>query len=157
MTTLAPRKSSFVSILAWFSLISGALGVLFGLLDITEPSFVSVSSLLGSIAALTTGWGLLHRQEWGRKAFIALLAYATVIGFVDAFLIPGQMAEAYSGAVSLGAPPLPPEEFQGVISRLQVLAYGVAVLFAAINLAIIVKLRSAPAREEFSATRNLAA
>ena len=152
MTAVAPRKSTFVSILAWFSLISGALGVLFGLLDITAPSFVSVSSLFGSIAALAVGWGLLNRREWARKAFIALLGYATIIGFVDAFLVPGQMAEAYSGAVSLGAPSLPPEELQGVISRLQLLAYGVAVLFAAINIAITVKLRSGEVREEFSST-----
>ena len=148
---MARRKSTFVSILAWFSLISGTLGTLLGLVEVAEPSFVSVSSLLGSIAALATGWGLLNRREWARKAFIALLGYATIIGFVDAFLVPGQMVEAYSGAISLGAPPLSPNELEGVISRLQLLAYGVAVLFAAINLAIIVKLRSAPVREEFSA------
>jgi hypothetical protein len=115
MHTPDRTAATFVSTLAWISLVLAALGtawavvqLLVGLLipdtlvvelaaqgaippllvDLFAWSNVlAMAMLAGSLTLLAAAWGLLKRQEWARLAFIALLLLGALANFAGLALI----------------------------------------------------------------------
>ena len=146
-----PRRSTFVSVIAWLGIVSGGSGVLvFAIVLVVEPGFQTALGLLGSIAGLATSIGLWKRLEWARQGFMAVLAYSSLVSLVSAvrFRVP-QLASVDPGAAAAtGISQAQVDALASVVHTGLLIVTGVVTLF---NVLIILKLRTPRVREEFGA------
>ena len=164
--TPAPQ-SSFVTVLAWLTLVMGVLGVvsalLQGLLATTALptlqaeyggavtrllSNLTVISLALSLFSVWVGLRLLQRREWARCAMVALLAIGLVLAVVGAIACLGALFTVEGVVLSQAG--LPEELFPLFRAMLAVLAAG-ALIIVGVHAWLIVRLRSAGIRAEFVA------
>jgi len=117
-----PPKSKFVTVVAWLGILSGASVTFNAILGMAfeRPSLGLFAALLGGLSAMVAGAGLNQREEWARKGFMFVQAYAIVGALVD-----------FVGR---------PMRIEGLLALLAALG---------INAWILAKLRSAAVRAEF--------
>ena len=164
--TAAPQ-SSFVTVLAWLTLVMGVLGVVSALLQgllattvlptllaeyggavTTLLSNLTLISLAFSLFSVWVGLRLLQRRDWARRAMVVLLAIGLVLAVVGAIACLGALF-VVDGGVLLQAG-LPEELFSLFRAMLAVLAAG-ALIIVGVHAWLIVRLRSAGIKAEFVA------
>jgi len=133
MAPQAATRSRLVSGIAGVGMLGGAVLLLwFEGQVLTDPSVHSALGLLGALGMLLTSLGLKERRERARQAFIAVLAYWTLLSIVTAArkIVPGLSSNA-----------TPPEA-----RRLWLEWSAVLVVVEAL---VILKLRTRRLRQEF--------
>ncbi len=141
------KRSSFISVMAWLGIVSGALtalGTCFAV--VTHPTFAMLIGFLSGVATLATSLGLRLRKEWARLGFIFVLAYSTLMGFVGAARIRMPDLSQFGAAGGIGQ-----EQADAFTPTLRATALAGAVVVALLNVLILLKLTSRPVREEFGA------
>jgi hypothetical protein len=144
-----PVRSTFISIIAWLGILSGAMGVIgscaFLLVHASVAGFIGLAS--GAVA-LATALGLRRRREWARQALVAFLGYSTLMGFVEAvrFRLPQLSSFTAAGGV-------PPGVTQAQLDAMAASAHSTALtgaaVFGLLNVLIILKLCTRRVRAEF--------
>jgi len=167
-----PPRSSFVTVVAWLSLVISGLAtpvaVLQNIMVFTvykDHPLASQGSEIAHLSALNRFllehanlvihaflvvclWtfvcsiGLLKRREWARKGFIALLTAAL------AYQVVGFLPQLFQGGASGGGPGF--EGFRAFVLMVRLVSVGVALALVAVLAWMIRRLRSAPVREEFA-------
>lgn len=172
------RRSRFVSGLAWFTIVSSALGLagsvcsgavllatggdLAGSVGASGAHLPSGTETLlqhlpllfflgaaGSALTLATGIGLKRRREWARLAFIWVLAGSSLYGFVNLFLQRAAFGHAAASAPTGAAGDQLRAQMDAMGPGLAIMALMGALLFAVVNAVIIARLCSAKVRAEF--------
>jgi hypothetical protein len=150
MTSAMPphvTRSSFVSLMAWLGIISGALtavGTCFAV--VTHPTLPMLVGFLSGVATLATSLGLRQRKEWARIGFIGVIAYSTLMGFVGAARIRMPELSQFGATGGIGQ-----EQVDALMPTLRATALVGAIVVALFNVLIILKLSSRTVREEFGA------
>lgn len=140
---LPARRSRFVTLIAWFGIVSGVMGSVTGcLFVVTEPGLSSLVLLLSAVASLVTSLGLRERREWARRGLIAVLGYAIVMGCYGALRTPLPQGLAAQ---------LPPDELAAMTTTMRRAMVGGAVIIGLVNGLIIARLCSRRVRREFGA------
>lgn len=166
--------------MAWISLVLGAMGVASGMLqallllgvpadgllpqllgpmgaEVVLPpmllwvfehlQLLNFLSLLSSALVTWLSWGLLQRREWGRLGFIAVLGGGALLGLVAAALFGKLLAASGTGTLA-DADPL----VRSLLSAMQAVMWGGALMVAVLHGAIIWKLCTLAIRKEFRST-----
>ncbi len=174
-------RTGLVPVMARISLVLGALGVAWALVQtllalllpdtavaalaqqpeipsgamwlLEHRVWLSLLTLLLSVVFLVSAWGLLHRQEWARWAFIVFLVGGALLNAAGLAVIdhvfdtllaifPADMLDTPEGREFVA---------QMEVSRLAAWAAGVVgvLALAALHGWIVWKLCVAPARDEF--------
>lgn len=108
--------------------------------------------LLLSLVALTAAIGLLHRKNWARKLFIALLSLGIAYqlgGVVVQWWMFGHMDDMF--AQMPGAPPRVDAVMQGMLTVMRVFGLMMALAFSGLFAWLILRLHRADVRAEFGA------
>ncbi len=181
-----PRRpgASFVTVLAWVSLVAGGLGVMYSVVQLLTGLFVpdfqmqmlnptgaalpplppmmhwiyantvslALGSLLMSAALVAVARGLLHRREWARLGFIALLVLGTLWQLGMVWMVP----QIIEGTLAVQMAVLPPGELdelggfmESMTTMFTVVAAVVVLVFTALHAWIVWKLYTAEVRAEF--------
>ena len=120
----------------------------------THTLMMGVLTLIMSVVLAWVSWGLLKRREWGRKGFIALLVLGTLGQLASIGLLPGLLEATLAmqaGALPPGQP-IPPV-LEDMMAGVMLVGGLVALVFAAVHVWIIWKLRTPAVRSEFTASR----
>ncbi len=160
----APR-SSFITVLAWLTLVAGVRGVVSGLLQASVATTMlpallpdldsSVASLLSgltlvslvfSLLSVWVGARLLQRRDWARLAMVVLLVIGVVLAAAGAVVCLGAMFVVDPRVLTQAG--LPDELFPLFRSTLVVLGAG-ALAIVGVHVWLIARLRSAAIRAEF--------
>jgi hypothetical protein len=150
-TARAPR-STFISGMAWFGIVSGALATLgFCSFLLSQPGIAAVVGFLSGAATLATSVGLRKRREWARLGFIGILGYSIAMSFVGVWSL--RMPNLSEMAAAGGAPPpgISQEQLDALASAMRPAALVGALVVGFINALIIAKLCTRRVREEFGA------
>ena len=117
------------------------------------PVMGALTLLLSAVLAWVSR-ALLQRREWGRKGFIALLVLGTLGQLASIALLP-QLLEAtlamQAGALPPGQP-MPPV-LEEMMAGVMLIGGLLALVFAAVHVWIIWKLRTPAVRSEFTPPR----
>ena len=144
-------RSTFVSVVAWMGIVSGAVGALvFCLVVIFAPSFQNILGLLSSTAMLVASVGLWRRRDRARQAFMALLGYSAVMGIVGALRMRVPTVSDITATAGALPPGVSPGDIADLGSMVRTAALAITLVIAAVNVLVILKLRSPRVRAEFA-------
>ena len=147
--TVRVTRSRFITGLAWFGMVSGAMASLGAcLMCVVSPSLGNLVFLVSSVGTLVTSVGLRNRREWARRGMIALLAYSTLAGLLGAIRTRAPDASALTGDPSLG---VAQADLDAAFGALRPVFIGGALVIGLLNGLIIVKLCTTQVRAEFAA------
>ena len=144
-------RSDFVSIIAWLGIISAASGIVLALVVLPwQPDLRWSIGVLSAVVAATTSLSLRKRREWARQGFMGFLAYSSLMGIVGGlrWWVPHITATIPPAGA---APAMTQAQLDALTISMRTPLLVVAGIGAAINLLIILKLRSRLVREECDA------
>jgi hypothetical protein len=146
-----PPRSTFVSVIAWMGIVSGALGTLGSCLAVLfGPTLHAVIGLLSSAAMLVASLGLRKRREWARIGFMAVLAYSAVVSIVGA--VTARAPRLADFGMLVGALPVNVTQAQldEIAATIRTGTIAISLCIVLFNVLIILKLRSRAVRAEFA-------
>ena len=149
----ARRRSAFVSVVAWLAIVSGMMTTLYSALGtIAGARPMLLGSLVGGLAAIVTGVGLRRRREWARRAFLVVLAYASLSSFAAVPLVRYRLErQLASGPRGAPPPPITHEQVNQVAANLASIQLFWAVAFTLVGGLFFWRLCTRAVREEFDA------
>jgi hypothetical protein len=145
-------RSRFVTVVAWFGMVSGACSALacLGLL-LFHPTLSTLVGLVSGAATFVCAAGVRRRREWARRGFIALLGYSAVMSVIGALRVRAPLLADFA---ALGAAPLPgvtQTELDAVGSLIRTATIAIALVIVVVNGLVILKFCSRLVRREFDA------
>lgn len=146
----APR-STFVTVIAWFGIVSGCMATLGGVvLMAAGPAGIRSGGILASgVMGLAAALGLRRRRHWARLSFIGVQALTIAQSLITVVSSQSRMME------QLIASGLPAEEARSLAATARNTSLVFALVFAVINGLIIAKLCSPEVRQEFDEAEGL--
>jgi len=147
-----PPRSTFVTVVAWFGMVSGAFSALACLLLLlVHPALSTLVGLLSGTATFVCAAGVRRRREWARRGFIAVLGYSAVVSVVGALRVRAPRLADFA-ALGVTLPPgFTQAQFDAIGSLIRTATIAIALVIVAVNGLIILKFCSRRVRSEFDA------
>jgi hypothetical protein len=145
-----PPRSTFVTVVAWFGMVSGAFSALVCLVLLpVHPALSTLVGLLSGGATFVCAAGLRRRREWARRGFIAVLGYSAVMSVLGALRV---RAPRLADFTALGAAPPPgftQAQLDAIGSLIRTATIAIALVIVVVNGLVVLKFRSRRVRSEF--------